>query len=73
MADVEIECKVPGCSKIVKQKADLAIEYLKLHHKQVHEGPTTVHSGGGGQSTYEKMKHPTISAGLSLKDFKFFL
>ena len=52
-----------------------AVQVLNLHRQDIHQagGHAAAGGAGGGRSRYEKLHRPTISAGTTLKDFKFFL
>ena len=80
---IELECPDPGCKggpgcskwkspPLPYVQADKQLDKHLLYNHQP-RAPPNVPDGGGGQSRFEKMKHPTIYAGLSLKDWKFFL
>ena len=80
---IALDCLDPGCTKGTggaqwkspplpyEQAKDLLDSHVNFHHRP-HAQPN-VPDGGGGRSRFEKMKRPTISAGLTLKDWNFFL
>ena len=79
---IALDCLDPGCTKGTggaqwkspslpyEQAKDLLDSHVNFHHRP-HAQPN-VSDGDGGRSRFEKMKRPTISAGLSLKDWNYF-
>ena len=79
---VELECSDLGCKGgpggIKWKSPSLPYEQARIerdsHLLYNHQPPAqaSTQNGGGGRSRFEKMKRPTISAGLSLKDWNYF-
>ena len=81
---VELECTTQNCVAGVggaRWKSQLlpfqdAVQMLDRHRQDLHQAgghAPAPRVDGGARSRYEKLHRPTISAGTTLKDFKFFL